>query len=296
MSLSIKQRALRAVALVSAVASLGSLAACGSNSSSSTSSSASGKASSASSAPAIAKNTVNPGTLTISVGNPCYTPWYTNNDPTNGKGFEDAIDWEVAKRLGFKKSQVKFVRNTYASAIAPGPKNFDFAADEFTSNKEKSKVVRFSPGYYPVSQSVIVSKSGKYANAKKVSDFKDATMATMVGGDSYASAVKNFKNVKTFDTNAEVAQSLASGQADALVVTTPIAINMTKTGEIPNSKVAGQIPGSEIKPGYALLMPKDSKIYRQVNKAVQSMIDDGTIKKFTQQYLKDYTSAAWLSK
>ena len=294
--MSFKSLALRSIAAVATLATLGSMAACGTGSSSAPAASDAHQAKETSSMSAVAKNTVHPGTITISVDSPCYTPWYEHNDPTNGKGFEDAIDWEVAKRLGFKKSQVKFVRNTYAVAITPGPKNFDWAANEFSVSKDKEKAVSFTPGYYPVSQSVIVRKNGKFANAKSVSDFKKAQIGVMTGGDSYTTAVKNFKNVKTYDTNAEVAQSLASGQSDAIVVTTPIAINMTKTGEIPNAKVAGQVPGSTSKPGYALLMPKDSKIKKQISAAVQSMKDDGTIAKLTKQYLKDYTSAAWLKK
>jgi len=41
------------------------------------------------------------GTLTIATGNPAYFPWVIDNDPSSGKGFEGAVAYEVAKRMGF---------------------------------------------------------------------------------------------------------------------------------------------------------------------------------------------------
>ncbi len=53
------------------------------------------------------------GTLTIGTDNPAYPPWYAGgapkgstwkiNDPNNGKGFESAVAYAVAKQLGFSK-------------------------------------------------------------------------------------------------------------------------------------------------------------------------------------------------
>src|SRR4051812_8117511 len=35
--------------------------------------------------------TVKPGVLTIATDSPAYDPWFSNDDPTNGKGFESAV-------------------------------------------------------------------------------------------------------------------------------------------------------------------------------------------------------------
>ena len=40
------------------------------------------------------------GTLTIATDNPGYTPWFVNNKPTNGKGYESAVGYAIAKTLG----------------------------------------------------------------------------------------------------------------------------------------------------------------------------------------------------
>ena len=44
------------------------------------------------------------GTLTVATDSPAYDPWFKNNDPSNGKGFESAVAFAVAKQLGFDPS------------------------------------------------------------------------------------------------------------------------------------------------------------------------------------------------
>src|SRR5262249_4169957 len=56
------------------------------------------------------------GVLTIGTDNPAYPPWYGGgtpkgsswkvNDPSTGKGYESAVAYAVAKKLGFSRSQV----------------------------------------------------------------------------------------------------------------------------------------------------------------------------------------------
>ena len=33
----------------------------------------------------------NPGRLTVGTDSPAYEPWFADNDPTNGEGFESAV-------------------------------------------------------------------------------------------------------------------------------------------------------------------------------------------------------------
>ncbi len=40
------------------------------------------------------------GTLTVGTDSPAYEPWFSDDDPTNGKGYESAVAYAVAKQLG----------------------------------------------------------------------------------------------------------------------------------------------------------------------------------------------------
>lgn len=46
------------------------------------------------------------GKLTIATDDPAYEPWFVDNDPSNGQGFESAVAYAVAEQLGFTKDQV----------------------------------------------------------------------------------------------------------------------------------------------------------------------------------------------
>ena len=45
------------------------------------------------------------GTLTIATDEPAYEPWFVDNNPANGKGFESAVAYAVAKKLGYRQGQ-----------------------------------------------------------------------------------------------------------------------------------------------------------------------------------------------
>jgi len=45
------------------------------------------------------------GKLTVATDTPAYTPWFVNNTPSNGKGYESGVAYAIAKELGVKKFQ-----------------------------------------------------------------------------------------------------------------------------------------------------------------------------------------------
>ena len=45
--------------------------------------------------------TLTDGTLTIATGNPAYYPWVMNDAPESGEGFEAAVAYAIAEKMGF---------------------------------------------------------------------------------------------------------------------------------------------------------------------------------------------------
>ena len=89
------------------------LAGCGSSDSgsSSSSSASSSTATNANAADKCTKDqlqTRSPGTLTVATDKPAFPPYFEDNDPTNGRGFESAVAYAIAQKLGFDKSEVKW--------------------------------------------------------------------------------------------------------------------------------------------------------------------------------------------
>ena len=62
---------------------------------------------------------VTPGKLTIATGQTAYEPYVINDDPASGEGFEAALAYAIADKLGFAADDVEWVRTSFEAAIAP---------------------------------------------------------------------------------------------------------------------------------------------------------------------------------
>ena len=91
--------------------------------------------------------TVTKGKLTIATGDPAYSPWVLNDNPESGEGYEAAVAYAVAEKLGFSKDQVVWKRTTFDSAIAPGAKDWDFNIQQFSITDARKQAVDFSSPY-----------------------------------------------------------------------------------------------------------------------------------------------------
>jgi polar amino acid transport system substrate-binding protein len=228
------------------------------------------------------------GTLTIGADQPVYEPWYVDNDPTNGKGFEDAVAYAVATKLGYQQTQVKWVRVPFDSAVQPGPKKFDIDLDEFSITPARKKAVDFSSPYYDVAQTVIAVKGSKGAAAKSLGELKGLRLGAQVGTTSYTAitdVIKPGSQPRVYNTNDDAKAALQAGQIDALVVDLPTAFFIT-SAQLKNGLIVGQVPPSGGKAEqFGILLDKDSPLTSCVSQAVDALRQDGTLQKIQDKWL-----------
>ena len=236
---------------------------------------------------------VKDGVLTIATDEPVYGPWFDNNDPANGKGYEAAVAYAVAQELGYSKSKVEWVRVPFNNVVAPGCRNFDFDINEFSITPERAKVVDFSTGYYDVTQAVITTSKSKIANAKSIADLKGAKLGAQVGTTSYATitdVIKPTQQAAVFDTNDVAKQALANGQIDGLVVDLPTAFYITAV-DLKDGKIVGQFPAKKGGEQFGLVLSKGSWLTADASKAVDKLRANGTLAKIEDQWLAAGASA-----
>src|ERR1700753_4486589 len=89
--------ALNASAGLAECFSISSTSGAGGAASSSGASSSSASAASCSNA-AIQKDLYAKGTLTVATDKPAYPPWFENNNPANGQGYESAVAYAVGSQ------------------------------------------------------------------------------------------------------------------------------------------------------------------------------------------------------
>ncbi|MDR0848745.1 MAG: transporter substrate-binding domain-containing protein [Propionibacteriaceae bacterium] len=236
--------------------------------------------------------TITAGKLTIGTGEPAYEPWVLNDDPTTGEGFEAAVAYAVADKLGFAKADVVWVRTTFEEAIQPGPKNFDFNLQQYSITEERTKVVDFSPAYYKVPFVVVTLASNPFASATTVADLKGAKFGCASGDVAYDITRDTFsptQDVAVFNDLAAVTQALNANQIDAFVIDVPTADYLVGSGEVEDGKIVGAIAGSENRTdGMALLLEKDSPLTSAVTDALNALTADGTIAGLENKWLGQY--------
>jgi len=243
----------------------------------------------------------NPGTfkdgvLTVGTDSPAYPPYFEDDDPTNGKGFESAVAYAVAEQLGFSRSEVEWTTVPFNSSYAPGLKKFDFDVNQISITPAREKVVDFSKPYYTASQGVLVAKGSDLEGITSLDELKDAEIGVQIGTTSLEAVsdeIDPSTEPKVFDNSNDVVAALKAGQVDAVVVDLPQAIDL-RDAIVPGSSVVGQFeaPGGD---EWGALLAKDSDLTQCVDLAVQTLTDDGTLEEITTQWMSDAASAPELN-
>jgi polar amino acid transport system substrate-binding protein len=234
------------------------------------------------------------GKFTVGTDKPAYSPWFVDDDPSNGKGFESAVAYAVAKQLGFAPTDITWVVAGFNSVIAPGPKNFDVDVNQVSISDQRKKAVDFSSGYYDVTQALVAVKGNPAASAKSIADLKKVKLGAAVGTTSLKAITDQIQPTTqpaVFDDNDKAKLALSNGQIDALAVDLPTALYMA-SAEIKDGVVVGQLPNSGGTPEqFGMVLEKGSALTPCVSQAVDALRANGTLTQLEQQWLTSSAGA-----
>ena|SRR2546430_3379842 len=289
----------RWIAVAIAVALLAATAAgCGGSNKSSSSTSSSG-----SSCAKDKLQTVGPGRLTVGTDNPAYPPWFGGtpkntfwkvSDPRSGQGFESAVAYAVAKKLGYSKSEVHWIVVPFEQSFRPGSKSFDFDINQISYTPERAYQVDFSHSYYNVNQALVGVKGSPITQVKTQADVKKYKLGVQVGTTSYEYVVKHIEpdqKPSVYNNSQDVTSALKAHQIDGIVVDLPTAFFITGSGEVPNSVVVGQFPTAGTPEHFGMVFEKQKNLVHCVNKALASLKADGTLDKLQREWLSNKANA-----
>src|SRR4029079_14928969 len=234
------------------------------------------------------------GVLTFGTDQPAYPPWFIDDEPANGKGFESAVAYAVAGKLGYDTKDVRWVRVPFNAAIAPGPKTFDANLNEFSITEERKNAVDFSSPYFDVTQAVVTVKSSPAAQVKTLDGLKGIKLGAQVGTTSYTAAKAIDPGVAVFNNNDDAKAALTNGQIDALVLDLPPAFAVQ--AEVTDGVIVGQLPvGTERAEQFGIVLDRGSPLTACVSKAVDELGNDGELAKLQKEWLTGAGSAPMLS-
>lgn len=233
--------------------------------------------------------TLTAGKLTVGTDSPAYAPWFVDDDPSNGQGYESAVAYAIADQLGFAATEVEWVVAPFNAVVSPGEKAFDFDVNQVSITDERREAVDFSSGYYDVRQTVITNKGSAIDGATSIADLKDAKLGGQVGTTSFnaiSEQIGTSQQAAAFDTNDQAVQSLKNGQIDGIVVDLPTAYFMTAV-QLDKGMIVGQLPLPEGDvEQFGAVLDKGSPLTDCVSQAVDALREDGTLDTLASEWLE----------
>ncbi|NHC21816.1 amino acid ABC transporter substrate-binding protein [Nocardioides sp. IC4_145] len=240
---------------------------------------------------------VQAGRLTVGTDSPAYEPWFVDNDPTNGEGYESAVAYAVAEELGFSEDEVSWVTVPFNSSYAPGKKKFDFDINQVSITPARERVVDFSEGYYRAAQAVITLEDSPLAGLSTLEELAGHKLGAQTGTTSLTAireVVQPAEDPLVFEDTNAAKQALKNGQVEAILADLPTAFYISAV-EIEGSTIIGQFqPETGEQEEFGMLFEKGNPLRDCVDAALANLREDGTLADIEQQWLSDTVSVPTL--
>lgn len=235
--------------------------------------------------------TATSGRLTVATDKPAYPPYFVDDDPANGKGFESAVAYAIAEELGFAKSEVTWTVVPFNASYAPGPKDFDFDVNQISITPARAKRVDFSSPYYTAGQAVVAAP-GSDLDPATLADLKDARLGVQIGTtslDAVNELIAPSEDAQVFNDSNDTVQALKQGKVDAIVTDLPTAFYIT-AAQVEGSTIVGQFaaPGGD---EWGALLEKDSPLTDCVSQAIDTLRESGELDRITQRWMGEAAGA-----
>jgi polar amino acid transport system substrate-binding protein len=204
-----------------------------------------------------------PGTLTVATDKPAFPPYFEDNDPKNGKGFDSAVAHAIAQKLGFSKGRgevddraVQLLLRARAEEVRLRRQPDLDHAGAGQAGRPHDAVLHRPAG----ARRADVLRRAKATTLAAVADAKLGVQIGTTSLDAVQQVVKPSAQPKVFNDSNDVVTALKQRQVDAVVVDLPTAIFLT-TAQVPSATIVGQFsaPGGDT---WGALLEKDSPLCR----------------------------------
>ena len=193
------------------------------------------------------------------------------------------IDAEIAQAIADKLGMELKIEDVAFDSIIPGVQagKYDMGMAGMTVTDERLQSVNFSTSYAKGVQVVIVKEG---SDIKTVDDLegKKIGVQTSTTGDIYASDDFGEENVTKYDNGAVAVQALLSGKVDCVIID-----NEPAKSYVAANEGLSILETSYVEEDYAICFNKDdTDLQDKVNKALEELIADGTVKSIVDKYIK----------
>ncbi|MCX7349696.1 MAG: ABC transporter substrate-binding protein [Alphaproteobacteria bacterium] len=221
------------------------------------------------------------GQLTVEVSLPAPIWWNGDTPEAIKDGMEYCMAAEIAWRAGYDKLEV--VNVGWDALIAGQTSDFDLAMSEISITDERKKIHDFSVPYFSSDIGVLTRKDAP-VDEKSIKTAKIGVQQATTGA-AFVQDKLGITDVQVYPDQGDMFAALRAGQTDVAVTDTSIVLAEVVANP-DKVEVVGQYKTGE---SYGAIYPKGNANNPTLDKIIQSMIDDGTVKNLGAKYL----AAAW---
>lgn len=213
----------------------------------------------------------------IMATNAAFPPYEMVDDSGNFTGIDVEVATEIAKKLGLELEIMDVDFDAALLAVQNGQS--DIAMAGITVKPDRQEVMDFS-NFYAKGVQVVIVPEGSDITLDNLGDQLIGTQRGTTGFD-YCSGDYGQDHVVAYDNGATAVQALINGQVDCVVIDNEPAKAFVEANAgltILDTAYADE--------DYAIALAKGSELLEPVNKALQELIDDGTVAKIVGKYIK----------
>lgn len=210
-------------------------------------------------------------------------PWSMLGKDNKPTGYDVAVARELAKRMGI--AHVEFVADSYKNFVA-GLKTgkYDLVMNDLTPTAERRKEIDFSIPYGVEQFRIFVRKDNTDITNEATLAGKRVGVSAGSSNETWARAHLKKSDIRTYENGSLIFRDLAIGRIDAVIISHFGGMKYAQANNVPTKEVGQPLTYQLAAAGLAKHQPK---LLAAVNKGLESMIKDGTIERFSKEYVGD---------
>jgi polar amino acid transport system substrate-binding protein len=220
-------------------------------------------------------------------------------DPHHGQGYDAAVGYALAERLGFDRDEVTWVAAPFVKALEPGVKDFDVDINQVTLRADRRRNVDLSRPYLTVPAAVVTIKGRSALDAASPDALAGLRLGYVTGSpaeQAVRARLHDTTRLSAYPDDAELRRALTGGPLDAIVVSLTDALRYRQQETLlVDSRIVGLLPpaarGSVEE--FGMVLEKGSPLTRCVDAALEAMADDGTLLALQRRWLAQEPGWRW---
>jgi polar amino acid transport system substrate-binding protein len=212
-------------------------------------------------------------------------------DPGDGEGYDAAVGYDLAERLGFDRDNVEWASEGFLTAVEPGAKDWDVYIAQTTILPERREDVDLSAPYYVMRQALVTVPDSPAADVDALEDLPDIRVAVLA--DTEAERLTRsfgFVLATAHEEDNDWRGQVGNRIADALITDFQSATELVERQRqrLIDATISAQLPLPEDpEEAYGMVLQKGSPLTPCVNTALTEMREDGTLAALEQEWLAE---------